>query len=206
MKQLLASLMIVLLLLTACGHNPPSARGATPEEAAMNVIPKLSNPAPTKIDLHGTHVTPYGTAVFYTTEFAAYPESAGFGFVLAEKQGSGWITRDIQQTNPVVYRQTHKYVFVTGTVHDLNGRVGSTWGRVLKPEVAAVEVMFNDGQIMRDTITPEGMFIVMANNTFGYCTVRVLDGQGQVLETIRTEAANGCDPGVGAPSSSGATP
>jgi len=190
--KLVLLLLVVSTLLTACvGHNPPTARGATPEEAASNVIPKFRG-SPTSSALHGTHVTPYGTAIFYTKEFAGEPESAAFGFVLAEQQGRGWITRDVQETNPVVYQQTHKYVYVTGTVHDLDGRVGSTWGRALKPEVAAVEVMFNDGQIVRDVITPEGMFIVMADDTFSYCTVKVLDAHDNVLEVIRTDAANGC--------------
>ncbi len=132
---------VLLLVLTACGRNPPSARGATPEEAAKRVIPKLGNPD----KLHGTHVTPYSTAVFYTTEFAAYPESANFGFVLAEQRGNGWVTRDITNTSLIVRQFVLEHVFVTDTVYDLGGRVGSTWGRALKPEVAAVEVMFNDG-------------------------------------------------------------
>ncbi len=67
MRWLFALLVILLLLLTACvGHSPPSAQGATPEEAAQRVVPKLSNPDPDTLELHGTHVTPYGTAVFYT--------------------------------------------------------------------------------------------------------------------------------------------
>jgi hypothetical protein len=45
---------------------------------------------------------------------------------------------------------------------------------------------------VRDAITPEGMFIVMADDTFSYCPVRVLDAQDQVLETIHTGAGNGC--------------
>jgi len=126
--------------------------------------------------LHGTHVTPYGTVIFYTKEFAGEPESSSFGFVLAEQRGRSWVTRDVQETYTSGRQFVPKFVFVTGTVHDLNGRVGSTWGRALKPGVAAVEVMFNDGQVVRDAITPKGMFIVDPNKETG-------DGPG--ISTIR---------------------
>lgn len=195
MKLLPAILLILLFLLTACvgGHPVPAARAATPEDVALRAVPQLSNPAPDKIALHGTHVTPYGTAVFFTTDHTAHPESSTFGFVLAVQQGGNWVTRDVIWDILGARLDVPKYVFVTGTVHDFGGRrVGSTWGRALKPDVAAVEVMFNDGQVRRDTLTPEGMFIVMADNTFTYCIVKVLDAHDHVLETIHTQAANGC--------------
>ena len=189
-KSLALPCILLLISLAACGHSPPTAQGATPEEAALRAIPKLGVPSDS-IQLRGSRITPYGTAILYTVG----PDQASeqfMGFVLTEQRGTVWVARDIMQQDLDGAVRNGRYVDVTSRVHDLNGRVGSTFGRVLDPQVTAVEVMFNDGQVLRDTVTPEGMFVLMADDTFAYCEVKALDAQDQVVETVHAEAENAC--------------
>jgi type IV pilus biogenesis protein CpaD/CtpE len=163
MKRLVTTLIMLLLqLLTACGHRPPTAAGATPEEAAMR------------------------TVVLFTTGQDRVSENSRIGFVLTEQQGERWVTRDVMSTMLQGWvRNTHS-VDVSSWVMDLNGRrAGATYGEVLHPDVAAVEVTFDNGRTVRDAVTPEGMFALMVDDAAAYCRVKVLDAQDQVLETIK---------------------
>jgi hypothetical protein len=193
MKLILATLITpLLLLLTACGHRPPTASGATPEEAAVHVVQKIGYES-ADIQLHGSRVTPYGTAVLYTAGHARAAEDSAMGFVLTQQRGSSWVTRDVMHHLLHGWIRNTHYVDVTGRVHDLAGqRVGSTFGLVLDPQVTAVQVTFDNGQVLRDTVTSEGMFVLLTDDSAGYCEVKALDAQGQVLETIRAEDQSGC--------------
>jgi hypothetical protein len=156
----------------------------TPEEAALRVVQKLGFDA-AEIHLRGSRVTPYGTVVVFTTGQDRVSENSAMGFVLTQQQGSGWVTRDVQRIDLAGWVRNSRYADVSSWVMDLNGPVGATYGEVLKLGVAAVEVTFDNGQVLRDTVTPEGMFVLLVDGPVIYCTVRVLDTQDQVLETIK---------------------
>jgi hypothetical protein len=70
--------------------------------------------------------------------------------------------------------------------------VFAVYGLARSAEVTAVEVMFKNGQVVRDELTPEGIFVAMADDTPGYCRLKVLDARGQVLEEIRTDNTGVC--------------
>jgi hypothetical protein len=199
MRRLLGLLIIVPLLLTACG--PPSARGATPEEAAQRILRQTASEA-SAIHLQGTDTTPYGTVVIYTAQYVATDEQPAysyFGSVLAELRGESWVTIDGRMDLIGSQQYPPASIRLSGHFLDRDGRILIVDGVILKPEVATVEVTFNNGETARDTVTPEGVFALAAEDVFSYCSIRTLDAQDQVVETIRTQAANGCDPGVSAP-------
>lgn len=55
------------------------------------------------------------------------------------------------------------------------------YGEVLSPNVAAVEVTFNNGKVLRDTGL-DGMLLLVASGATGVCDVRVLGVDNQILQ------------------------
>jgi hypothetical protein len=193
----LLTYLLVFSMLVFCGHNPPSASGATPEEAARRVIPKLSRHAPTTVELHGSQVTPHGTVVLFTIkhDYADMPQALPYmGYVLTRQRGDQWRTLDVAQTTIGSRIPTYSYVDFSSQRFDLNNApMDMFYGLALKPEVAAVEVTYNTGDVERTDVTAEGMFALVAEGSVAVCALRVLDAQDQVLEAIQRDGpANYC--------------
>ena len=55
------------------------------------------------------------------------------------------------------------------------------YGEILSPNVAAVEVTFNDGKVLRDTGL-DGMLLLVAPEATGICDVRMLGVDNQILQ------------------------
>lgn len=54
------------------------------------------------------------------------------------------------------------------------------YGRVLKPNVVAVEVTFNNGKTMRDG-SSNGVFALLSDGATGICELRILGADNQIL-------------------------
>ncbi|MGA7937425.1 MAG: hypothetical protein WCA35_27995 [Kovacikia sp.] len=54
------------------------------------------------------------------------------------------------------------------------------YGQILKPKVAAVEVTFNNGKILRDW-SSNGAFVLIAPGATGVCELRLLGADNQIL-------------------------
>ncbi len=74
------------------------------------------------------------------------------------------------------------------------------FGQVLDPEVATVEVTFNNGKTLRDSST-DGLFLLVSSGATAVCDVRVLGGDQQILRRdelvlpeSRTSEIAGCQP------------
>lgn len=135
------------------GSGIPRAGGPTPEAAARQLISHLSEPAPAEIRLHGTRAAWGGRIVLFTTKGRATggpPDPSGMGFVLVEPQGTTWQAAGSHFGSSFAQPAMRiAYVSHPGI------RQGDwiVYGRTLNPEVVAVEVTFDNGQILRDDVT-----------------------------------------------------
>jgi hypothetical protein len=67
---------------------------------------------------------------------------------------------------------------VATPTHD---RYSIFYGQVLSPKVAAVEVTFDNGKILRDKVL-DGMFALVAPGATGICDVRIFGADNQILQ------------------------
>jgi hypothetical protein len=73
------------------------------------------------------------------------------------------------------------------------------YGEILSPNVAAVEVVFDNGKVLRDTGT-NGMLLLVGSGATGICDVRALGTDNQILQRdepipVRsTLGSNTCQP------------
>ncbi len=67
------------------------------------------------------------------------------------------------------------------------------YGEVLSPTVAAVEVTFNNGKVLRDTGL-DGMLLLVASDATGVCDVRVLGVDNQILQRDELAASSPLTP------------
>lgn len=67
------------------------------------------------------------------------------------------------------------------------------YGEVLSPNVAAVEVTFNNGKVLRDTGL-DGMLLLVASGATGVCDVRVLGVDNQILQRDELAASSPLTP------------
>ncbi len=125
-----------------------------------------------------------GTIVIFAARCPAEssrPPDSIFGFILLERGTFGWseVTRSTQREED--QRISGQFVdYETG----VNIRRPFAWvqGRVTTADkVAAVEVLFDNGQTMRAKAT-DGWYVLLADNTDGPCELRAVDARGRVLE------------------------
>ena len=195
----LVQLLLFVILLSACSlpltGGVPRVHGATPEDVAHRHVPNLARPAPAHVQIHGTRETPHGVVVLYT---AAMPQQDGppnppnMGYVLTKEQGGTW------QVTESTYGASHAAPgqLVAYRTGPFGGSARNAWivyGRVFDPNVAAVEVAFDTGQVLRDRVTGD-MFSLSATNATTACEVRALDAQGVVLQQSNPAAPHLGDP------------
>lgn len=174
----------------------PPASGATPEEAALRLIPNLSRPAPAEIRVLATYPVRGGAVVFYIKRqqgSGGPPAPLDMGYVLAEQRGTTWHAIESSSGVSLLSQPGELLVYNSGTLR--GGQAWLVYGRVVGPNVAAVEATFDQGQTVRSDVR-DGMFAIVAPGAKAACEVRALDAQGTVLQPSDPSKQSNAPPGA----------
>lgn len=140
----------------------------------------------------GTHQWAKGVIVLYS---AMCPTNDGkastqrvFGHQVMKRDGMGWqvssgdsfgMENSPKPTDQKTAEQLIDYG-VGRSQPDEHDRYLILYGQILNPKVAAVEVTFNNGQVLRDS-GRDGAFALVALNATGICELRILGTDNQIL-------------------------
>lgn len=154
-----------------------------PEDKARAVV--CGDPFnPSSFEVHAVREWRERTMVVFT---ASCPRRSGLlaepalGFVLLQRGTFGWDHQLIETELDSGGRQRDRLVEYTKGV---NVRNPLAWviGRVRRPEaVGAVEVLFDNGEVERDT-SADPRFVLVSAESRGACELRALSPNGDVLE------------------------
>ncbi len=180
-------MLLIALLVSACSLplplGVPRVQGATPEEVTQRYVPHLGRPAPAHVQIHGTRTVPQGVVVLYTADMPAQdgpPNPPNMGYVFTtQRRGSWQATRSTYGSSFVAPGQLLDYR--SGAFAGGANTAVIVYGRVLSPEVTAVEATFDTGQVVRDQVTG-AMFSLIAPDATAACELRALDTHGNVVE------------------------
>jgi hypothetical protein len=71
----------------------------------------------------------------------------------------------------------------SGGYHIDYGHCACAVGRVISPEVAAVEVLFNNGKVLRD-LASDGYVALVADQATGAVHARILNAKGETMQLL----------------------
>jgi len=71
----------------------------------------------------------------------------------------------------------------SGGYHIDYGHCACAVGRVVSPEVAAVEVLFKNGKVLRDPVS-DGYVALVADQTTGAVHARILNAKGETMQLL----------------------
>jgi hypothetical protein len=140
----------------------------------------------------GTHRWSKGVIVLYsaicpTTDSKAATQRV-FGHQVMKRDGMGWqvssgdsfgMENSAKSTDQKTAEQLIDYG-VSRSQTEASDRYLILYGQILNPKVAAVEVTFNNGQVLRDQGI-DGAFALVAPNATGICELRILGTDNQIL-------------------------
>ncbi len=206
-SRALCLLMLSLLLwvLAGCSVVPPAL---TPQESARQSTLTMSPESAATFQVMGTRQWERGVVVLYTYLQPAQeqrPPMQIFGYTLVVPSGWGtWqaVGSGAGGSNAPPPAENLVHYSYGGGGGSQRGFFSIVSGYVLAPNVAAVEITFDNGQVLRDK-TGDGLFAVVTTAKVAACELRVLDDQGQILRRIDTSstASPSKEPG-GPPASS----
>ncbi|MCZ7571755.1 MAG: hypothetical protein M5U01_24655 [Ardenticatenaceae bacterium] len=177
----LLGLALLALTTLGCGRflGPLLAPGAaTPEEAVRRTVNASPEIAAT-FRVWGRRQSPHGVVVLYTTRRPAEDQTAPmemFQYSLVEWKWGGWWPVSgggFGSSEPASPEVLVDY----GTSR---GNLTIIFGRVLAPEVSAVEATFDNDQTLRDDAA-DNVFALIAPAGTAPCELRVLGAEEQVL-------------------------
>ena len=167
---------------------PISPKGAARAESPCGALPPRSFRTATR--------TSQGeSAVFIVAECYGQP-GAQLGWFFLMRDGMFWMTNGGGCCeNTADHRQVGPVEYAGGGRSDGRDTQAVVYGRVVEPEVVAVEAVFDNGRTLRDEPT-EGIFGLIAPGSEGVCELRALGEGGEVLGRINTMAHAGDHDGI----------
>lgn len=140
----------------------------------------------------GTHRWAKGVIVLYS---AMCPTNDGkastqrvFGHQVMKRDGMGWqvssgdsfgMENSAKKTDQKTAEQLIDYGMSRSNPEERD-RYLILYGQILNPKVGAVEVTFNNGQVLRDSGS-DGAFALVAPDATGICELRILGTDNQIL-------------------------
>lgn len=155
-----------------------------------------------------------GVAVLYRGQCQIENASKSiFSYRVVKRNGMEWqllssgnhISKETKPQNTKQKNKTHFIEYGVGRAPSQRSKTtakqrhATFYGQVLSPNVAAVEVTFNNGKVLRDTGL-DGMLLLVAPGATGICDVRVLGFDNQILQREElisrqtTVSGNTCQP------------
>jgi len=140
----------------------------------------------------GTHRWSKGVIVLYSAMCPTKDGRAGtqrvFGHQVMKRDGMGWQVSSgdsfgIEDSAKSTGQRTTEQLIDYGVSRSqLEGsdRYLILYGQILNPRVAAVEVTFNNGQVLRDQGV-DGAFALVSPGATGICELRILGRDNQIL-------------------------
>lgn len=196
MKQLTSFLLIVIMFtLSGCGQN------GTPEAVAQRYIvdnaPRTNN-APAQLEdvqIHRTQSGKNGVLALYTAQDASSAPSEQVGYIMLEKSLLNWQPKETGAiVRPASVASTGLVEYEVGGGRVRNADYALVFGRVLDPQVVAVEATFDNNQVLRDERTDD-VFAILADGANAVCEVRLLASDDTVLErSVPSSAQQQCTP------------
>ncbi len=140
----------------------------------------------------GTHRWSKGVIVLYSaicpTKDGKTPTQRVFGHQVMKRDGMGWqvssgdsfgMDNSAKSTDTKTAEQLIDYGVSRSQVEG-SDRYLILYGQILNPKVAAVEVTFNNGQVLRDKGV-DGAFALVSPGATGICELRILGTDNQIL-------------------------
>lgn len=180
----------LLILFSACGWT----RGApTPHDAVFAGVMRW----PRSGTVIGSRPYPLaaGQLIAYsrTDDPAQHPPPHNLGYALVAQQDDGlWRIAQHQAAVDVEPILDGRLVYRRGQLSVGQGDVAIVYGRMLKPEWEVIEVVFESGQIERDTIehADDGRFMLIGDAAQAACELRLFNYVGQLEHQLRLDT---CD-------------
>ena len=170
-----------VLLLTAC----TTVRGPTPEAAAHAYFLRLSESSPYTITDWQVHaVRPYGEGQLvlasYTAANTDQPSTDTIAYAQVEQGRGSWsvVLGQSAGGSPLPELVMYSTTNLRGTP--------LVYGRILSPEVYAVEATFDNGAVVRDFGT-DGSFALVAPGASRLVELWALNDQQQVVQRYKQE-------------------
>ncbi|MBD1897261.1 hypothetical protein [Coleofasciculus sp. FACHB-129] len=192
MRRLILPLIGLLALFASSCSSERVA--ATPEQVIRqnNLCPSPTTQAQ-DFRVLGTRQWSQGVVVLYSAicpssdRQQASPQILGHSVLVRKESGWEQIGNDSAEffldRPPLPPEQLVWY----GSGNYSNDKTGETYaltyGKVLSPEVAAVEITFDNGKILRDEAT-NGVFVLISPGANHSCQMRVLGKDGKILRRI----------------------
>jgi hypothetical protein len=118
-----------------------------------------------------------------------------FGHQVMRREGMGWQISSgdsfgMENSPRATDQKTAEQLIDYGVSHsrpEESDRYLILYGQILNPKVGAVEVTFNNGQVLRDSGS-DGAFALVAPGATGICELRILGTDNQILR--KDELAN----------------
>jgi hypothetical protein len=188
MRRLFSRLLLLLVLglLASCSSLIRSPVPAAPSmEAAIEQINGCNAPLQ-DLQIRGVRPWQQGFVVLYT---ATCPPQQGvpdpmpqFGHAFVRQTGSQWfhgsgLSLNMREFHPTEFADIGR---ARGSDEQRQNRFAVLFGRA-RPEVAAVEVVFDDGSSQRDPITNE-LFAVVWDGRAKAINLRLLGANGKLLQ------------------------
>jgi hypothetical protein len=173
--------LIMLVMLMGTGCSPPrlcpDAIAPTPEQAAQLMLPIGVQ----HVTILGVRDWQSGKVVIFEAEQP--PGSLKLGFALVQPRlGCGWVLRASGMDQIILTPALQSLVRLDGQSYPGMPLV-MVYGRLLDPQIAAVEVTFDNGAIRRETIR-ERMFLLNEPSAQIACSLRLFDRQDQVIQQL----------------------
>lgn len=178
---------LLAFLLVGCSFNGPDW---SPEAAALRAL--RANPRLELVEVVATRPWERGHVVLYRGIMQTGPGPGDrepvFGYEILERKGIDWRfigggAASAGRVGPDGRRVSYSTGGGGGTEH---GRFTIVSGEVLAPEVEAVEVVFDDGERLRDD-TANDVFAFVVTRLVTPCAILLFDGQNQLLEQTGSE-------------------
>lgn len=178
---------LLTLLLVGCSFNGPDW---SPETAALHEL--RANPRVELVEVVATRPWERGHVVLYRgmmqTGLGPGDRELVFGYEILERDGIDWRfvsggSGSAGNVGPAGQRVSYSTGSGTGAEH---GSFTIVSGEVLAPEVEAVEVVFDDGERLRDD-TANDVFAFVVTRLVTPCAILLFDGENQLLEQIGSE-------------------
>jgi hypothetical protein len=161
--------------------------------------PTPGKKAAQRFQVLGTYRWAKGVVVLYsamcpTKDGQAFTQKV-FGHQVMKRQGMGWQVTSgdsfgMENSSKATDEKTAEQLIDYGIGHsrpEASDRYLILYGQILNPKVGAVEVTFNDGQVLRDSGN-DGAFALLALGATGICELRILGTDNQILR--KDELAN----------------
>lgn len=191
MRRLILPLIGLLALFTSSCSSERVA--ATPEQVVrQNNLCSLPTTPAQDFRVLGTRQWSQGVVVLYSAICPSSDRKQAppqiFGYSVLVSKGSGWeqigndsaeffLDRPQLPPEELVWYGSSNYSNNKGETYAL------TYGKVLSPEVAAVEITFDNGKILRDEAT-NGVFVLISPGANHSCQMRVLGKNDKILRRI----------------------